>query len=80
MLSTYRMADTLDFFAYLLEQERDEQLWEIWLHKPTKHENDFQKFKQASIEKHKQKTNIMTKEQEEAAIAKAERILKGGGG
>lgn len=74
-MSTYTLTGAAEFFIYILEEEAEEQLWELWLHKETDHPDDFEKFKAATKKRINKKAKRMSKEQEETAIEKAERIL-----
>ena len=78
LLSSYTIPGLLGFFRYILEQEREDNLWQLWLHKPTEHPENFEKFKQSTIKRQqrKQKSGRITEDQEQAAINKAEDILK----
>lgn len=72
-MSTYSMTGAADFFIYLLEDEHEQRLWQIWLNKKTEHEDDFEKFKKASMKKKQIKR--MSKAEEDNAINKAKSIL-----
>lgn len=77
-MSTYSMTGAAGFLVFMIEDENEQQLWDIWLHKETEHSDNFEKFKQASIKKSTKKT--LSKKDEQAAIAKAQNILKRRGG
>lgn len=76
LLSSYKLDALLDFFVFLIEQEFEEKLWGIWLHKETGME--FEEFKKESLKqgKNKEERKRMSKEEEEKAISKAEKILQ----
>ncbi len=58
---------------YLIDKQREEDLWQIWLHKDI--DKDFIEFKKEVEESSKKQR--MSKKQEKENIEKAERILKG---
>ncbi|MGV2640609.1 peptide methionine sulfoxide reductase [Clostridium perfringens] len=62
-----------DFLMYLIDKQREEDLWQIWLHKDI--DKDFIEFKKEVEESSKKQR--MSKKQEKENIEKAERILKG---
>ncbi|HAT4156635.1 TPA: peptide methionine sulfoxide reductase [Clostridium perfringens] len=62
-----------DFIMYLIDKQREEDLWQIWVHKDI--DKDFIEFKKEVEESNKKQR--MSKKQEKENIEKAERILKG---
>ncbi|ELC8435091.1 peptide methionine sulfoxide reductase [Clostridium perfringens] len=62
-----------DFLMYLIDKQREEDLWQIWVHKDI--DKDFIEFKKEVEESNKKQR--MSKKQEKENIEKAERILKG---
>ncbi len=58
---------------YLIDKQREEDLWQIWVHKDI--DKDFIEFKKEVEESSKKQR--MSKKQEKENIEKAERILKG---
>lgn len=58
---------------HLIKKQREEDLWQIWLHKDI--DKDFIEFKKEVEESSKKQR--MSKKQEKENIEKAERILKG---
>ena len=58
---------------YLIDKQREEDLWQIWVHKDI--DKDFIEFKKEVEESIKKQR--MSKKQEKENIEKAERILKG---
>ncbi len=60
-----------DFILYLIKEQREEDLWKIWLHKDI--DKDFEEWKK-EIECRKA-CKRMSKKEEKANIQKAERIL-----
>lgn len=62
-----------DFILYLIKEQREEELWQIWLHKDI--DKDFQEWKNEIESKQNVTNKKMTKEQEKTNIEKAEKIL-----
>lgn len=63
-----------DFILYLIEEQREEDLWQIWLHKWI--EKDFEEWKKEINFKNVVTNNKkLSKKQEKENIKKAERIL-----
>lgn len=58
---------------HLIKKQREEDLWQIWLHKDI--DKEFEEFKKEVEESSKKQR--MSKKQEKENIEKAERILKG---
>lgn len=58
---------------YLIDKQREEDLWQIWVHKDI--DKDFIEFKKEVEESNSNRR--MSKKQEKQNIEKAERILKG---
>ncbi|KEH96843.1 peptide methionine sulfoxide reductase [Clostridium botulinum C/D str. BKT12695] len=62
-----------DFILYLIKEQREEDLWQIWLHKDI--DKDFQEWKKEIQSKQNVTNKKMSKDQEKENILKAERIL-----
>ncbi|MDK0558288.1 peptide methionine sulfoxide reductase [Clostridium perfringens] len=62
-----------DFLMHLIKKQREEDLWQIWLHKDI--DKEFEEFKKEVEESNLNRR--MSKKQEKENIEKAERILKG---
>ncbi|PVE16846.1 peptide methionine sulfoxide reductase [Clostridium perfringens] len=62
-----------DFLMHLIKKQREENLWQIWLHKDI--DKEFEEFKKEVEESNSNRR--MSKKQEKQNIEKAERILKG---
>ncbi|ABK61496.1 MULTISPECIES: hypothetical protein [Clostridium] len=62
-----------DFILYLIKEQREEDLWQIWLHKDI--DKDFEEWKKEIQFKQSTTNKKMTKDQEKENILKAERIL-----
>ncbi|AXH51945.1 peptide methionine sulfoxide reductase [Clostridium perfringens] len=62
-----------DFLMHLIKKQREEDLWQIWLHKDI--DKEFEEFKKEVEESNSNRR--MSKKQEKQNIEKAERILKG---
>ena len=58
---------------HLIKKQREEDLWQIWLHKDI--DKEFEDFKKEVEESNSNKK--MSEKQEKENIEKAERILKG---
>ncbi|KEH97215.1 hypothetical protein [Clostridium botulinum] len=67
------MQELTDFILYLIKEQREEDLWQIWLHKDI--DQDFETWKKEIQAKQKVTNKKMNKDQEKANIEKAERIL-----
>lgn len=65
------MGEWLDFLIYFIEQENEELLWEVWLHKPI--ESSFDEWKKSM--KHNANKRRMTAEEEDTNLRRAEEIL-----
>ena len=80
-MSTYSLEGLADFILQLYDEEREEDLWETWLHKDQK--DDFKTFKKKYFtQAYKKKPKAISKEEEERNIAHAMRFIKpikGGG-
>lgn len=75
LLRTYTLANLADFILYLFEKEAEDSLWEVWLHKNQK--DSFEDFKRNHLKKtNRQKTKLLSKEEEQAAINSAIRFIK----
>lgn len=62
-----------DFILYLIQEQREEDLWQIWLHKWI--EKDFEEWKNEINSKNVITNKKLTEKQEKENIEKAERIL-----
>ncbi|WP_440896237.1 hypothetical protein ACS127_17205 [Amphibacillus sp. Q70] len=66
-MSTYTLEGLSDFIFYLFDQENEDTLFEIWLHKDT--ESDFATFKQKNQKKsYVKQPKQLSKEEEEENI------------
>lgn len=65
------MGEWLDFLIYFIEQQNEELLWEVWLHKPI--ESSFDEWKKSM--KHNANKRRMTAEEEDTNLRRAEEIL-----
>lgn len=68
------MGEWLDFLIYFIDQQNEELLWEVWLHKPI--ESSFDEWKK-SIKQNANKRR-MTAEEEDTNLRRAEEILNMG--
>ncbi|EPY2283733.1 peptide methionine sulfoxide reductase [Clostridium sporogenes] len=62
-----------DFILYLIQEQREEDLWQIWLHKWI--EKDFEEWKKEINSKNVITNKKLSNKQEKENIDKAERIL-----
>ncbi|NEZ46497.1 peptide methionine sulfoxide reductase [Clostridium niameyense] len=62
-----------DFILYLIKEQREEDIWNIWLHKDI--DKDFQEWKKEIECRKNSACKRMSKKEEKANIQKAERIL-----
>ncbi|BFN03916.1 peptide methionine sulfoxide reductase [Clostridium tetani] len=62
-----------DFILYLIEEQREEDLWQIWLHKWI--DKDFEEWKKEINSKNVVTNKKLSEKQEKENIEKAERIL-----
>lgn len=75
LLKTFTFGSLADFILYMFDQENEDTLFEIWLHKES--ERDFPTFKKAQLKSvRKSKPNINTKEYEKNVIEAAARFIK----
>lgn len=72
-ISSIDFEELTDFILYLIKEQREEDLWQIWLHKDI--DQDFETWKKEIQSKQSTTKKKMTKEQEKENIEKAERIL-----
>ncbi|MGO3650960.1 peptide methionine sulfoxide reductase [Vagococcus sp.] len=76
LLKTYSLEATADFFFYLMDKDKEELLWDMWVH--TSMEKSFKEFKKMqnvqSIRK-KQKTSVVTDEQEKELLKFASQFV-----
>ena len=81
LLSSYTIPGLLGFFQYILKEENEDNLWQLWLHKRTEHADNFEKFKQATERKQKKAAarkrtaRRFDADAEKEAIEKANQIL-----
>ena len=74
-MSTYSLEGLADFILQLYDEEREENLWETWLHKDQK--DDFKTFKKKYFKQaYRNKPKTLSKEEEERNIANAMRFIK----
>ena len=71
MLSSLDLSEVNDLVVYLLEQQIEEQLWEIWVNKDI--ELSLDEFKKKTVKKSTSKQ--LSKEEEEEILNKAQSIL-----
>ena len=67
------MQELADFILYLINEQREEDLWQIWLHKWI--DKDFEVWKEEIQSKQQTSNKKMDKTQEKQSIEKAEKIL-----
>ena len=72
LIGTMPIKELLGLFLYIIEDEAEKQLWDIWLNKHT--EKSWEDFK-SGVRKDNQK-NRMTKQEEEESLRRAEKILQ----
>lgn len=76
LLKTYSLEATADFFFYLMDKDKEELLWDMWVH--TSMEKSFKEFKKMqnvqSVRK-KQKTSVVTDEQEKELLKFASQFV-----
>lgn len=74
-MATYSLEDLADFILSLIDKDREEELWETWLHKDQ--ENSFGDFKKKYFKKlRKDKKEVLSKEEEQKNIQNAMRFIK----
>lgn len=81
LLSTFSLEGLSDFIFYLFDQENEDTLFEIWLHKDS--ESDFATFKKNNQEKtYVKQPKKLTKEEEESVIKESFKLItpRGKGG
>lgn len=74
-MGTHSMDGLTDFILRLMDKEKEEEIWQMWLHKERQLSyEDFKKkyFRQA----YKAKVKALTKEEERKAIENATRFIK----
>ena len=65
LLKTYTLEATADYIFYLLDQEREELLWDMWMHTSMeKTFKDFKKEQKAESYRSRQKAKPVTQETE----------------
>ena len=67
------MQELTDFILYLIKEQREEDLWQIWLHKWI--DRDFEEWKKEINSKNVVTNKKLSAKQEKENIEKAERIL-----
>lgn len=76
MLSTYRLVNLADFISWLFEEEREEKLYNQWLHtQMTQSFNDFKK-QQGITSGRNQKVKSVSKEEQKEALDFAYQFIK----
>lgn len=77
LLKTYNLEATADFICYLIDEERESDLWEMWLHsqsgksfKEFKKRQGFKKLRQPKRKK------PITEEQEKTLLSFASQFVK----
>lgn len=74
-MRTYALTELADFLLFIIDQEQDDTLWELWLAKDIKDDfKTFKKKKKQVIRKKKVKGN--TAEQEREIIGRNARFIK----
>lgn len=75
LLKTYDMRGLFDFILFLLEQEQEDILWDIWLNKDI--EKDFKTFKRQYGVKTRPKTiKPLSDDHDQKTIAYAQQFMK----
>ena len=75
LLSTYTLSDAVDFVLFIFEQDQDDILWDIWLHKEIK--LDYAAYKKAHSLKLRKSTIMKTSAvDEQETIAWATQFIK----
>lgn len=67
------MQELADFILYLIQEQREEDLWQIWLHKWI--DKDFEEWKKEINSKNAVTNKKLSVKQEKENIEKAEQIL-----
>lgn len=67
-MSTFTLEGLADFILRLYDEENENQLWEVWLHKPI--EDDFKTFKK------KQYKGLRNKKQKSLSVADEKKIIE----
>jgi hypothetical protein len=69
------MCSLADFVLYLVDEQQEDYLWDIWLHKPIK--DSFEQFKRKHMRKmYKEKVKTISKEEEESLVKRATQFIK----
>lgn len=75
MLSTYRLVDLADFILWLFEEEREEKLYNQWLH--TQMTQSFKEFKKQQMSANGiAETKIPSKEEQQKSLDFAYQFIK----
>lgn len=75
LMATYSLEGLADFILSLIDKDREEELWETWLHKDQ--DKSFEDFKKKYFKKlRKDKKEILSKEEEQKNIQNAMRFIK----
>nr|DAH78267.1 MAG TPA: hypothetical protein [Caudoviricetes sp.] len=72
-MSNMDMQELADFILYLIQEQREEDLWQIWLHKWI--DKDFEEWKKEINSKNAVTNKKLSVKQEKENIEKAEQIL-----
>ncbi len=74
-MATYSMRGLFDFILFILDQEQDDTLWELWLAKDVK--DDFKTFKKKRMKAiRKKKVKSLSVEQEKVINNANSRFIK----
>lgn len=74
-MRTYTLFGLYDFILFIIDQEQEETLWELWLAKDIK--DDFKTFKRTRMKAiRKKKAVTLTPAQEKEIIGKNSRFIK----
>lgn len=74
LLKSYSLAELMDFFIFLVGEEQEDRLWEVWLHKPI--EDSFKDFKRKRMKPiYKRKIKTISENEENALIERAKKFV-----
>ena len=74
-MSAYTLDGLADFILQLYDKEKEEEIWQTWLHKNTG--MDYQEYKKKYLKKmHKPKVQTLSREEEERIMKNAARFIK----
>ena len=75
LLKTYKMRGLLDFILFVLEQDAEDNLWQVWLNKDVA--ENFKTFKQKHLIKIRpKKVKSLVKEDEDKVLDFAQQFIK----